>query len=89
MIEEPYRWVEAIANRREYIETQLQVPPAADADVSEGDAGAEVERRPQLTRHVEARVFATIAQLGISYHVAFSKPVGVCARERPTDKSLR
>ena len=23
MIEEPYRWVEAIANRREYIETQL------------------------------------------------------------------
>jgi proteasome alpha subunit len=25
MIEEPYRWVEAIANRREYIETQLAV----------------------------------------------------------------
>jgi proteasome alpha subunit len=24
MIEEPYRWVEAIANRREYIETQLR-----------------------------------------------------------------
>ena len=23
MIEEPYRWVEAVANRREYIETQL------------------------------------------------------------------
>ena len=23
MIEEPYRWVEAIANRREYIEHQL------------------------------------------------------------------
>ncbi|HLW36122.1 MAG TPA: hypothetical protein VKS98_10715, partial [Chthoniobacterales bacterium] len=23
MIEEPYRWVEAIANRREYVETQL------------------------------------------------------------------
>ena len=23
MIEEPYRWVEAIANRREYIETQI------------------------------------------------------------------
>jgi proteasome alpha subunit len=23
MIEEPYRWVEAIANRREYIDTQL------------------------------------------------------------------
>ena len=23
MIEEPYRWVEAIANRREYIEGQL------------------------------------------------------------------
>jgi len=23
MIEEPYRWVEAIANRRKYIETQL------------------------------------------------------------------
>ncbi len=23
MTEEPYRWVEAIANRREYIETQL------------------------------------------------------------------
>ena len=23
MIEEPYRWVEAIANRAEYIETQL------------------------------------------------------------------
>lgn len=23
MIEEPYRWVEAIANRREYIEAQL------------------------------------------------------------------
>lgn len=25
MIEEPYRWVEAVANRREYIETQLAV----------------------------------------------------------------
>ena len=23
MIEEPYRWVEAVANRREYIEHQL------------------------------------------------------------------
>ena len=23
MIEEPYRWVEAVANRREYVETQL------------------------------------------------------------------
>ncbi|NIP75482.1 MAG: 20S proteasome subunit A/B, partial [Xanthomonadales bacterium] len=24
MIEEPYRWIEAIRNRREYIETQLE-----------------------------------------------------------------
>src|SRR5215468_8966984 len=37
MIEEPYRWVEAIANRREYIETQLaQGSPIAAAGYSDG-----------------------------------------------------
>jgi proteasome alpha subunit len=37
MIEEPYRWVEAIANRREYIETQLAVgSPIAAVGFREG-----------------------------------------------------
>ena len=37
MIEEPYRWVEAIANRREYIETQLASgSPIAAVGFSEG-----------------------------------------------------
>src|SRR5438874_7147771 len=37
MIEEPYRWVEAIANRREYIETQLaQGSPIAAVGYAEG-----------------------------------------------------
>ena len=37
MIEEPYRWVEAIANRREYIETQLaQGSPIAAVGYREG-----------------------------------------------------
>jgi proteasome alpha subunit len=37
MIEEPYRWVEAIANRREYIETQLaQGSPIAAVGYRDG-----------------------------------------------------
>jgi proteasome alpha subunit len=37
MIEEPYRWVEAIANRREYIETQLASgSPIAAVSCQEG-----------------------------------------------------
>ncbi|HET9418796.1 MAG TPA: hypothetical protein VFO30_05595 [Chthoniobacterales bacterium] len=37
MIEEPYRWVEAIANRREYIETQLATgSPIAAAGYHDG-----------------------------------------------------
>jgi proteasome alpha subunit len=37
MIEEPYRWVEAIANRREYIETQLASgSPIAAVGYAEG-----------------------------------------------------
>src|ERR671933_2581898 len=37
MIEEPYRWVEAIANRREYIESQLASgSPIAAIGYSEG-----------------------------------------------------
>lgn len=37
MIEEPYRWVEAIANRREYIETQLASgSPIAAISYTEG-----------------------------------------------------
>jgi len=36
MIEEPYRWVEAIANRREYIETQL-APGSPIAALGYGD----------------------------------------------------
>src|ERR1043166_499236 len=37
MIEEPYRWVEAIANRREYIETQLATgSPIAALGYSDG-----------------------------------------------------
>jgi len=37
MIEEPYRWVEAIANRREYVETQLaQGSPIAAVGYGDG-----------------------------------------------------
>src|SRR3954468_12540952 len=46
MIEEPYRWVEAIANRREYIETQLaQGSPIAAVGYREGILFLTIGRR--------------------------------------------
>jgi proteasome alpha subunit len=46
MIEEPYRWVEAIANRREYIETQLaQGSPIAAVGYCDGILFLTVGRR--------------------------------------------
>jgi proteasome alpha subunit len=46
MIEEPYRWVEAIANRREYVETQLaQGSPIAAVGYREGILFLTIGRR--------------------------------------------
>src|SRR5256885_7397404 len=46
MIEEPYRWVEAIANRREYIETQLaQGSPIAAVGYRDGILCLTIGRR--------------------------------------------
>ena len=46
MIEEPYRWVEAIANRREYVETQLaQGSPIAAVGYQDGILFLTVGRR--------------------------------------------
>jgi proteasome alpha subunit len=46
MIEEPYRWVEAIANRREYIETQLaQGSPIAAVGYRDGIVFLTIGRR--------------------------------------------
>jgi proteasome alpha subunit len=46
MIEEPYRWVEAIANRREYIETQLaQGSPIAAVGYRDGILFLTIGRR--------------------------------------------
>jgi len=46
MIEEPYRWVEAIANRREYIETQLaQGSPIAALGYCDGILFLTIGRR--------------------------------------------
>jgi proteasome alpha subunit len=47
MIEEPYRWVEAVANRREYIETQLAPgSPIAAVSCREGILFLTVGRAP-------------------------------------------
>src|SRR5256714_14913734 len=46
MIEEPFRWVEAIANRREYIETQLaQGSPIAAVGYRDGILFLTIGRR--------------------------------------------
>src|SRR5437879_12758004 len=46
MIEEPYRWVEAIANRREYVETQLaQGSPIAAVGYRQGILFLTIGRR--------------------------------------------
>src|SRR5204862_2197798 len=46
MIEEPYRWVEAIANRREYVETQLaQGSPIAAIGYRDGILFLTIGRR--------------------------------------------
>lgn len=46
MIEEPYRWVEAIANRREYVETQLEKgSPIAAVGYREGILFLTIGRR--------------------------------------------
>lgn len=46
MIEEPYRWVEAIANRREYVETQLaKGSPIAAVGYGEGILFLTIGRR--------------------------------------------
>ncbi|MBA3883081.1 MAG: hypothetical protein H0X73_10300 [Chthoniobacterales bacterium] len=57
MIEEPYRWVEAVANRREYIETQL-APGSAIAAVScaEGILLAAVGRTRQKLFEIYDRI---------------------------------
>jgi proteasome alpha subunit len=49
MIEEPYRWVEAIANRREYIETQLATgSPIAAVGCQEGILFVTLGRRQKI-----------------------------------------
>lgn len=57
MIEEPYRWVEAIANRREYIEDQLRLgSPVVALDYDEGLLLLTVSRETRKVFEVYDRV---------------------------------
>ena len=57
MIEEPYRWVEAIANRREYIETQLAPgSPIAALSYRDGILFVTVGRARQLLFEIYDRI---------------------------------
>lgn len=57
MIEEPYRWVEAVANRREYIETQLAAgSPIAALACREGIVFLTVGRRQQKVFEIYDRI---------------------------------
>jgi proteasome alpha subunit len=57
MIEEPYRWVEAIANRREYIEDQLRLgSPVVALDYAEGLLLLTVSRETRKVFEVYDRV---------------------------------
>ena len=57
MIEEPYRWVEAIANRREYIETQLASgSPIAAVGFNEGILFLTVGRARQKIFEIYDRI---------------------------------
>src|SRR5689334_19845282 len=57
MIEEPYRWVEAIANRREYIETQLASgSPIAALSCREGILFVTVGRARQKLFEIYDRI---------------------------------
>jgi proteasome alpha subunit len=57
MIEEPYRWVEAIANRREYIETQLAAgSPIAAVGYAEGILFVTVGRARQKIFEIYDRI---------------------------------
>jgi proteasome alpha subunit len=57
MIEEPYRWVEAIANRREYIETQLASgSPIAVVGFAEGILFVTVGRARQKIFEIYDRI---------------------------------
>jgi proteasome alpha subunit len=57
MIEEPYRWVEAIANRREYIEDQLRLgSPVVALDCDEGLLLLTVSRETRKVFEVYDRV---------------------------------
>ena len=57
MIEEPYRWVEAIANRREYIEDQLRLgSPVVILDYADGLLLLTVSRETRKVFEVYDRV---------------------------------
>jgi proteasome alpha subunit len=57
MIEEPYRWVEAIANRREYIETQLASgSPIAALSYADGIVFVTVGRARQKIFEIYDRI---------------------------------
>ncbi len=57
MIEEPYRWVEAVANRREYIETQLaQGSPIAAVGYSQGIVFVTLGRTRQKVFEIYDRI---------------------------------
>src|SRR5947208_16551242 len=57
MIEEPYRWVEAIANRREYVETQLaQGSPIAAVGYRDGILFLTVGRARQKIFEIYDRI---------------------------------
>src|SRR4051812_38029028 len=57
MIEEPYRWVEAIANRREYIEAQLASgSPIAAVSCSEGIVFVTLGRARQKVFEIYDRI---------------------------------
>ena len=60
MTEEPYRWVEAIENRREYIENQLAAgSPIAAVSCADGVLLVTVSRERQKLFEIYDRIGAT------------------------------
>jgi len=94
MIEEPYRWVEAIANRREYIETQLAAgSPIAAVSYDDGICslrlGAPVRK---FLRFTTESPWVRSDTRAISSACAWPRSSWPVARDllaRPPDVSLR
>src|ERR1700738_4734155 len=72
MIEEPYRWVEATANRREYIETQLAAgSPIAAVGYRDGILFVTLGRARQKIFEIYDRIGMAVSGDRIGEHRGF------------------